>query len=173
MKKLSKIVFDIYMGIGMVAMAILAVSVMFSVIMRYFFGLSWKEVSEFNILIFAFTTFWGMGINVIKDEHVVIDIFFDHIKPAVKRWIAVFNYLIVLAVDGFLVWYAIIYTQKTGKALSPGLGIPMKYLYGIMPVAGVICAICLLIKIIGFLTAPVEEFNRKNIPLTKEKGGKA
>ena len=77
MKKLSKIVFDIYMGIGMVAMAILAVSVMFSVIMRYFFGLSWKEVSEFNILLFAFTTFWGMGINVIKDEHVVIDIFFD------------------------------------------------------------------------------------------------
>lgn len=173
MKKLSKLVLDIYMGIGMVAMAILAVSVMFTVIMRYFFGLSWKEVSEFNILLFAFTTFWGMGINVIKDEHVVIDIFFDQIKPAVKRWIAVLNYLVVLAVDGFLVWYAIIYTQKTGKALSPGLGIPMKFLYGIMPVAGVICAICVVIKIIGFITAPVEAFGRKNIPLKQEKGGEA
>lgn len=173
MKKLAKVVFDIYMGIGMVAMAILAISVMFSVIMRYFFGLSWKEVSEFNILLFAFTTFWGMGINILKDEHVVIDIFFDQIKPAIKRWIAVFNYLIVLAVDLFLVWYAILYTQKTGKALSPGLGIPMSFLYGIMPVAGVICAICILIKIVGFIKAPVETFGRKNIPLKQEKGGKA
>ena len=173
MKKLLKTTFDIYMGIGMVAMAILAISVMFSVVMRYFFGLSWKEVSEFNILLFAFTTFWGMGINILKDEHVVIDIFFDRIKPAVKRWIAVFNYLLVLTVDGFLVWYAIIYTQKVGGAMSPGLGIPMKYLYGIMPVSGVICAICVVIKIIVSILAPVEAFNRKNIPLVKEKGGKA
>jgi len=173
MKKLSKIVLDIYMGVGMVAMAILAISVMFSVIMRYFFGLSWKEVSEFNIFLFAFTTFWGMGINIIKDEHVVIDVFFDRIKPAVKRWFAVFNYLIVLIVDGFFVWYAIIYTRKAGVAMSSGMGIPMKFLYGIMPVTGVICAICVIIRIIGCITAPVEAFNRKNIPLTKEKGGKA
>ena len=173
MKKLSKTVLDIYMGVGMVAMAILATSVMFTVIMRYVFGLSWKEVSEFNILLFAFTTFWGMGINVLKDEHVVIDIFFDRIKPAVKRWIAVFNYLVVLTVDGFLVWYAIIFTQKAGVAMSPGLGIPMRYFYGIIPVTGVICAICVLIKIVGFIIAPVEAFNRKNVPLTKEKGGKA
>jgi C4-dicarboxylate transporter, DctQ subunit len=173
MKKLSKIMFDIYMGVGIVAMAILAVSVMLSVIMRYFFGLSWKEVSEFNILLFAFTTFWGMGINVLKDEHVVIDIFFDRIKPAMKRWVAVFNYLVVLAVDGFLVYYSVIFTQKAGAQMSPGLEISAKFLYGIMPVTGVICAICVIIKIVGFITAPVETFNRKNIPLTKEKGGKA
>lgn len=174
MKRLSKIVFDIYFGVGVVAVAILAVGVILAVILRYVFALSWKEFSEFNILVFAFTTFWGMGINVIKNEHVVIDIFFDRIKPAVKRWVAVFNYLVVLAVDGFFVWYGVIYVQKVGHQLGSGIEIPMKYMYGMMPITGVICGICIIVKIIGFITAPVEAFNRQNISLTEgKKGGEA
>ena len=172
-KKWGDSLFRIYFGIGVVVMGMLAVSVIAAVILRYLFALSWKELSEFNILLFAFTTFWGMGINVIKDEHVVIDIFYDRIKPAVKRWIAVFNYLVVLAVDGFFVWYGIVYVQKVGHQLGSGIEIPMKYMYGIMPIAGIICAICVIVKIIGFITAPVEAFNRKNIPLSEKKGGEA
>lgn len=38
-------------------MGLLAVLVIFSVIARYFFSLSWKELSEFNVTLFAFTTF--------------------------------------------------------------------------------------------------------------------
>lgn len=171
LKKISKTVFSIYFGIGVAAMGLLALSVIFTVIMRYCFSLNWKELSEFNILLFAFTTFWGMGVNVIKNEHVVIDIFYDRIKPSVKRWVAVFDYLVVLAVDLFFVWYGVIYVQKAGKQISAGIEIPMKYMYGIMPVAGAICAICIIIKIIGFLTAPVEAFAQQNVPLPQQKGG--
>ena len=79
-------------------MALLAALVIFTVIARYCFSLSWKQLAEFNTTLFAFTTFWGMGINVIKDEHVMIDILYDGVKPARKRWLALVNYLIVLAV---------------------------------------------------------------------------
>ena len=96
LKKVGKKLFDLYFVIGVVAMALLAALVIFAVIARYFFALSWKELSEFNTTLFAFTTFWGMGINVIKDEHVMIDIFYDRVKPARKRWLAIGNYLIVL-----------------------------------------------------------------------------
>ena len=62
-------------------MALLAALVIFTVIARYCFSLSWKQLAEFNTTLFAFTTFWGMGINVIKDEHVMIDIIYDGVKP--------------------------------------------------------------------------------------------
>lgn len=163
MKKRSAIVFDIYFGIGVAAMAVLAIGVIFAVVMRYLFALSWKELSEFNVLLFAFTTFWGMGINVLKNEHVVIDIIYDRIKPAVKRWVAVFNYLVILAVDGIFVWFGIIYVQKVGHQIGSGIEIPMRYMYGIMPVAGVICAICIVIKMIGIINAPVEAFLPQNV----------
>ena len=93
-------------------MALLAALVIFTVIARYCFSLSWKQLAEFNTTLFAFTTFWGMGINVIKDEHVMIDIIYDGVKPARKRWLAIVNYLIVLPLPpplsacGRTVWYS-------------------------------------------------------------------
>ena len=89
LKKAGEKLFAVYFGIGVVAMGLLAVLVIFSVIARYFFSLSWKQLSEFNVTLFAFTTFWGMGINILKDEHVIIDIFYDRVNPSIKRCLAV------------------------------------------------------------------------------------
>mgnify|MGYP002507950977 FL=1 len=168
LKKVGDKIFQVYFGIGVVAMGLLAILVIFSVIARYFFSLSWKELSEFNVTLFAFTTFWGMGINVLKNEHVIIDILYDRVPPAIKRWLSVVNYLIVLAVDLVFTKQGIHYVGVAGKQISQGMEIPMKYMYGIMPMAGAICAICIVIKIIEFITADISYFAPKNKVLTKE-----
>ncbi|MDO4330259.1 MAG: TRAP transporter small permease subunit [Lachnospiraceae bacterium] len=168
LKKAGQKVFDIYFGIGVVAMGLLAVLVIFSVIARYFFSLSWKQLSEFNVTLFAFTTFWGMGINVLKNEHVIIDILYDGVKPALKRWLSVLNYLIVLVVDLVFTYQGIAYVGVAGKQISQGMEIPMKYMYGIMPLCGAICAVCIVIKIIEFITADISYFAPKNKALTKD-----
>ena len=99
MKKIGSIAEKIYFGVGAAAMGLLAVLVIFTVIMRYCFSLSWKSVSEFNVTLFAFTTFWGLGLNVLKNEHVSINILYDKFKPGLKRWISVFNSLVMLVVE--------------------------------------------------------------------------
>lgn len=168
LKKIGQKLFDIYFGIGVVAMALLAVLVIFTVIARYFFSMSWKSLAEFNVVLFAFTTFWGMGINVIKNEHVMIDILYDRVKPVVKRWLSVVDYLVVLIVDLVFVVQGFKYVAVAGKQISQGMEIPMKYMYGIMPVAGIICAICIVIKEIEFITADISYFAPKNVVLTEE-----
>lgn len=168
LKKAGQKLFDIYFGIGVAAMGLLAVLVIFSVIARYFFSLSWKQLAEFNVTLFAFTTFWGMGINVLKNEHVIIDIFYDNVKPAIKRWLSVLNYLIVLVVDLVFTYQGIKYVGVAGKQISQGMEIPMKYMYGIMPLCGAICAVCIVLKIIEFITADLSYFAPKNKALSKE-----
>ena len=165
MKKIGAMAEKIYFGIGAAAMGLLAVLVIFTVIMRYCFSLSWKEVSEFNVTLFAFTTFWGMGLNVLKGEHVSINMLYDRFTPAVKRWIAVFNCLIVLAVDCVFVYYSWQYTMKMGRQISQGMEIPMSFMYGIMPVCGVICAVCVIIKAIQHRRAPLSAFETQDKPL--------
>lgn len=167
-KKIGKKLFDIYFGIGVVAMGLLAVLVIFTVVMRYCFDLNWKELAEFNITLFAFTTFWGMGVNIIKNEHVIIDILYDGLKPTVKRWISVLNYIIVLVVDVVFTHQSVLYTLKMGKQISQGMEIPMYFMYGIMPVSGAICAICIVIKIIEFIKADDAYFAPKNKALSKD-----
>ena len=157
-KKLGAMLEKIYMGIGAVAMGLLAFLVIFTVIMRYCFSLSWKSVSEFNVMLFTFTTFWALGLNVLKGEHVSINILYDKIKPAVKRWVAVFNYIVMLVVDILFVHYGWAYTIKMGNQLSMGMEIPMKYMYGVMPVCGVICAVCIVVKLISTVVAPIYAF---------------
>ena len=161
MKKIGSVIEKIYFGIGAAAMGLLAVLVIFTVIMRYCFSLSWKSVSEFNVVLFAFTTFWGLGLNVLKNEHVSINILYDKFKPAVKRWISLFNYLVMLVVDFLFVRYSWQYTAKMGKQISQGMEIPMSLMYGIMPVCGVICAFCIIIKIIQTIRAPRSDFESR------------
>ena len=169
LKKAGEKLFAVYFGKGVVAMGLLAVLVIFSVIARYFFSLSWKQLSEFNVTLFAFTTFWGMGINILKDEHVIIDIFYDRVKPSIKRWLAVVNYIIVLIVDLVFTYQGILYVGVAGKQISQGMEIPMKYMYGIMPVCGVICAVCILIKIMILITEDRSYFESKNKEIYKNK----
>lgn len=92
----------------------------------------------------------------------MIDILYDRIKPSIKRWLSVVNYIIVLVVDVIFVYYSALYVSTAGKQISQGMEIPMKYMYGIMPVCGVICAICVVIKIIEFITADISYFAPKN-----------
>ena len=111
MKKIGEKVFQVYFGIGVAAMGLLAVLVIFSVIARYFFSLRWKEL---------------------------------------------------------FIWHGIKYVGVAGKQISQGMEIPMKYMYGIMPLSGAICALCIVIKIVEFVTADVSYFAPKNQVLTKE-----
>ena len=160
-KSFGKLIVDVYEGVGAVAMGLLAFLVIFTVIMRYCFSLSWKSVSEFNVMLFTFTTFWGLGLNVLKGEHVSVTILYDKIKPSIKRWVCVLNYIVMFVVDILFIKYGWEYTNKMGKQLSMGMEIPMKYMYGVMPVCGVICAVCIIAKLIMAVRAPVSDFEPK------------
>ena len=51
----GKKLFDIYFTIGVIAMALLAALVIFTVIARYCFSLSWKQLAEFNTTPVSYT----------------------------------------------------------------------------------------------------------------------
>lgn len=158
LKKLGAQLEKLYMGVGAVAMGLLAFLVIFTVIMRYCFSLSWKSVSEFCVLLFTFTTFWGMGLNVLKNEHVAIDILYNKFPPVVKKWMNVFNHIVMLVVDVLFIHYGWAYAVKMGKQLSMGMEIPMFYMYGLMPLCGVICAVCIVIKGVQAVYTPASAY---------------
>ena len=167
-QKIGKRLYQIYFGIGVAAMGLLALNVIFSVTARYCFSLGWKQLAEFNVTVFAFTTFWAMGICMLQGEHVMIDIFYDGIKPAIKRWLTVANYIIVLGVDLVFSFFAYKYTLMAGVQISQGMEVPMYFMYGIMPLSGLLCAVCIILKIVECITADISAFAPKNKVLTQD-----
>ena len=160
LKKFGKILVSVYEGIGAAAMGLLAVLVIFTVIMRYCFSLNWKELSEFNVTLFAFTTFWALGLNVLRNEHVAITILYDAVPNMVRKIFSLVSCVVMFVVDWQFVQYGWQYTMKMGKQISQGMEIPMKYMYGIMPVCGAICLVCIVVKFIELLRRPVSQFGK-------------
>jgi len=151
-KKISKLTYKIYVAIGIFAMALIVACVIFSVISRYFFGISFIFLEEFITTVFAFTTFWGIGICFMEDEMVVINTLYNKLTPRVKIAVTYFNFLVTSVVTITMIKYGLAYTQKFGDKVSMGMSIPMKYMYGIIPIGCTIGLICLFVKI-GCYTA--------------------
>ena len=160
LKKIGSTIEKAYTAVGAAAMGLLAFLVIFTVIMRYCFSLSWKSVSEFNVMLFTFTTFWGLGLNVLKGEHVSINLLYDKFPPMVKKIISLVNHVVMLVVDVTFIHYGWAYAVKMGKQLSMGMEIPMFYMYGVMPLCGVICAVCIIAKAIETACAPLSAFEQ-------------
>ena len=76
--------------------------------------------------------------------------------------------LIVLAVVLVFTYQGFKYVGVAGKQISQGMEIPMMYMYGIMPVCGIICAICVVIKIITLYKADISYFAPKNQALSRD-----
>jgi TRAP-type C4-dicarboxylate transport system permease small subunit len=155
LKKVGDQVYKVYVGIGVFAVALMAGCVIFAVVMRYCFDISFTFLEEFMTTLFAFTTFWGIGICVIEDEHVKIDSIYEMFPPRIKRVITLVNYLIILVVDCIMIKYGFDYALKYGKQISFGMRVPMVWMYGIIPLGSVIALICIVIKIMTVATSPI------------------
>jgi len=131
---------------------LIAFCVIFAVIARYFFGISFLFLEEFITTLFAFTTFWGIGICVMEEEHVSIQSIYDKFPPKLKIFATIFNFVVMIVVDLAMIKYGYLYMQKFGHQLSMGMSIPMKYMYGIIPLGCFIALITMLVKLVEYIT---------------------
>ncbi len=158
LKKTGAILYKAYLSIGIASIAIMTLCVIFAVIARYFFGFSHKSLEEFITTVFAFSTFWGIGICFIENEHVTINSIFDAFPEKLKVCATFFNYLVTLAVLFVMLKFGWAYAAKFGSQISSGMEIPYLYMYGIIPLGCFLGIICVIIKFINFI---LELFLRK------------
>jgi TRAP-type C4-dicarboxylate transport system permease small subunit len=128
-------------------MGIVAACVIFAVIMRYFFNISYRQMEEFITTAFAFTTFWGIGICFIEKAHVAIDTLVIMFPPLVRNILLLLNYIIVLIVMSVMFYFGMQYAGRFGHQISFGMGVPMSWMYGIIPVGCFLGLICILFNL--------------------------
>ena len=58
----------------------------------------------------------------------------------------------MITVDFIMIKYGYLYAQKFGNQLSMGMSIPMKYMYGIIPLGCFIALIAMLTKLIEYIS---------------------
>ena len=159
--KIRSVAYKIYLGIGLFSIALLAACVIFAVFARYIFSLSFKELEEFTTTIFAFSTFWGMTVCFVENEHVCIDSFYDMFPPAVKKLCKFISYITTICVLFVMLKFGYKYAIKFGHQISSGMEVPYIWLYGIIPVGCFTSLIVVIYKFSCFLKSVLDPIFKK------------
>ena len=164
LKKAGWFTYKLYVGIGMLAIAIVTVCVVSAVLMRYFLNVSFIFLEEFVTAGFTFSTFWGIGMGVLENEHIVIDVVYQTFPKKVRHILNIVNHFLMLAVNVLMVYLSLGWISTAGKTMSNGLRIQLKYLYVILPIGFAIGAVCVVVKLILLITGKDEQVRFKPEP---------
>ena len=130
-----------FVKLNVTLMALLAIFVIVSVILRYFFNISFIWSEEMILFTFIATTYFGIIVCVKEDEHIAIDYFVNMLSGTLKLLLQT---LITVIGVVTLLWIAkssLSWIETVGATLSPGLKVPYKYIYSWMPFSFTLCAI--------------------------------
>lgn len=132
---------NVLMAVCLSGMAIL---VFLNVVLRYAFdsGITWSE--EMSRFLFVWLTFLG-AIGALKDNsHLGVDMFVKKLSVVGKKVAFIVSNLIVLYVLWLVLDGSWKSTMISTKALSPAVGLPLSYIYGIGIVVSIGMAIIVL-----------------------------
>ncbi|SDE81358.1 2,3-diketo-L-gulonate TRAP transporter small permease protein YiaM [Sporomusa acidovorans DSM 3132] len=118
--------------LGMVAI------IFVQVIARYAFSnsLTWSE--EVGRYLFVWMTFLGTALAVRNKAHVALDVLVGKLPPLLQKAVIVFGYLSMMVFAGVLVYAAVNMMTLGTRQVSAALQIPMRWVYMVLPVSGVL-----------------------------------
>lgn len=127
------------------------------VVMRYLFNSSifWGE--EFARYSMIWITFLGAALGVSKGEHTRIDFFIKLLPIKLKKGMEIFNRLLSITFLLAISYYSLSMLTNTMNLKSPALEIPVGVVHSVLPFAGFVMSIYLVIEIIQILSGQKEE----------------
>lgn len=124
---------------------VMCVVVITSVFLRYFFSFSFRWVDELVRYLFIYMVFLGIPIAFRQKSHVRIQFFASFFTKKIKYLVLIFSDLLILITMLYIGNSTIqMINSRIGQTPSPGLKLPMKYVY----LAVIISFILLTIEII-------------------------
>lgn len=137
MNKLLKVLDKIVSFILIALVGFLALGVTLTIVLRYFFGLSFSTLEEFLTMAFIFTTLFGSALAIRERQHISIAFLADRIAGDSRTKKTISTILIdssIIFVSAVMVYYSILWISKVGSLVSPNSHLPMAVYYVFVPI---------------------------------------
>ncbi len=152
MNKALKILDKIISVILILLVAFLAVGVSVTIVLRYFFGLSFAALEEFLTMSFIFITLFGSALAIREKQHISISFLVERLvkdKPALQKISTILIDASIMIVSGFMLVYSCRWISKVGDVLSQNSHLPMKVYYIFMPITFGLTILYVIVDILG------------------------
>lgn len=134
---LEEKLYKLLLGICFVLMLAMVGIIFGQVIARYAFSnsLTWSE--ELGRYLFVWMTFLGTALAVRNRSHVALDVLIGKLPPYLQKSVIAFGYLTMMALAGVMIYAAVNMMTMGSRQVSAALQIPMRWVYMVLPVSGV------------------------------------
>ena len=119
-------------------MMVIVALVFLQVLNRYVFkgNIAWAQ--EVSNMTFVWMIFLGGAVGMRRNSHLAIDVFLAVLPPRIRRyWDAMVMMLVAVFLAAF-VWIGCQFVGQSAQTTSTYLNWPMAYVYGVLPLAGLI-----------------------------------
>lgn len=135
-----------------VLVGFLAVGISVTVVLRYFFGLSFAMLEEFLTMSFIFTTLFGSALGIRERQHISIGFLADKIvgDSAARRKVStILIDAVIIFVCAVMFISACKWIGEVGDLLSANSHLPMKVYYITVPVSLALTIFYSVVDILG------------------------
>lgn len=135
-----------------VLVAFLAVGVSVTIVLRYFFGISFAALEEFLTMSFIFITLFGSALAIREKQHIAITFLADRLigdSPKKRRVGTILVDSSIIVCCSVLFVYSCRWIAQVGHLLSQNSHLPMKVFYIFMPITFCLTILYALIDILG------------------------
>jgi len=151
LKRIAAWIDAVMWGWSILLISLMALSVIVSVFLRYVMALTFVWAEEVITMLFVSTTFFGAVIAVNYDEHIAISTVIDLLPQGLRRAAVILGLLVVLGVQLTLLVTSISWISQVGNTLTPGLRLPIRYFYIMVPISSAMIVYYVVRKIVGVL----------------------
>ncbi len=121
---------------------VMCLVVIVSVILRYFWGITFRWTAELTQILFIHMVFLGIPIAYRKRMHVTIEFFTGFLPAHIKKWLERGIDLIVIGfLSAIMVSTIQMMSGRLGETLTPGLKLPRWVIYVAIPIFTVLMII--------------------------------
>lgn len=140
MDKIEEILSKALSYFSIFLMGSMTILVILCVILRYVFSISFVWSEELITFLFLATTYFGLVLGVRYDEHIKIDFLIERYGKKGKAVSDIIIGLIVIFVQIIVFRAASVWIGKVGNTLSPGMRIPNRIIYSMLPISCILVA---------------------------------
>lgn len=118
-------------NLAAVFLLLIALLVTLNVTLRYTMSLQIPDWFDFSRQLQAIAIFWGIAIATYRGAHICVDIVWEHLGLAGRRWLDLFATVVTLLFLVPMAWMVWAKVATTGTQATSDLRLPLIYFYAV------------------------------------------
>jgi TRAP-type C4-dicarboxylate transport system permease small subunit len=141
LRKISHLTDELIKFLNVVALGIILMTVLISIVLREFFGISFDSVIDINRLTFSWMVFLGTFLIYGNRSIIRFELFENHIPGRFKKGFELFNRLVCLALFIVMIFSGIQMSEYTLPQFFTTIKVSLFWLYIPITISGVLMSL--------------------------------